>query len=148
MCDHLEEQGSRGYLSGFAPQLGRELCALERYDEAEPLAHQGRELGDPEDAMPQMLWRQTRALVHAHHGEHAAAERLAREAVEISDHTDALNWQGDTLSDLAQVLEAAGRPAEAAEALEQALDRYERKQNIPQARRTRERLALLQPTRA
>jgi len=98
--------------------------------------------------MSQMLWRQTRALVHAHRGEHTKAERLAREAVEIGEHTDALNWQGDTLTDLAQVLEAAGRTDEAAEVLEQALDRYQRKQNIPQARRTRERLALLQPTRA
>jgi len=56
--------------------------------------------------------------------------------------------QGETLSDLAEVLEAAGRGDEAAAALREALDRYERKQVIPLARRARERLAALQPTQA
>ena len=43
---------------------------------------------------------------------------------------DALNVQGDAYRDLAEVLAAAGRPAEAAEELEQALERYERKKNL------------------
>jgi tetratricopeptide (TPR) repeat protein len=94
--------------------------------------------------MPQMFWRQAQALVHAHRGEHAQAEHLAREAVEIGEHTDALEFQGHALYDLAQVLEAAGRPDEAIAAWRQALDRYQRKQVIPLARRTRERLAALQ----
>jgi len=46
------------------------------------------------------------------------------------------------------VLEAAARHEEAAAALRAALDRYERKPIIPLARRTRERLAALQPTQA
>ena len=54
--------------------------------------------------------------------------------------------QGEALSDLAEVLEAAGRRDEAAAALREALERYERKPVIPLARRTRERLAALQPT--
>jgi hypothetical protein len=37
-----------------------------------------------------------------------------------------LNLQGNALNDLAGVLAAAGRTSEPAEALEQALDRYER----------------------
>jgi hypothetical protein len=37
--------------------------------------------------------------------------------------------QGDVLGDLAEVLAAAGRTEEAAEALEQALERYQRKKN-------------------
>ena len=49
-CDLMEEQGHRSGLSTFAPMLGRELCVLGRYDEAEPLARLGRELGDPGDA--------------------------------------------------------------------------------------------------
>jgi class 3 adenylate cyclase/tetratricopeptide (TPR) repeat protein len=146
VCNRLEEQGNRGYLAYYAGQLGCELCALGRYDEAEPLARKGCELGLSEDAMVQMFWRQAQALVHAHRGQHTEAERLARKAVEIGEHTDALNWQGDALTDLAQVLEAAGRSAEAAEVLEQALDCYQRKQNIPQTRRTRQHLAALQST--
>ena len=44
-----------------------------------------------------------------HRGEHAEAERLAREAVAIAERTDALNCQGDALCDLAEVL-ARRRP--------------------------------------
>ncbi len=45
------------------------------------------------------------------------------------------------LADLAEVLELAGRREEAAAALEQALELYERKGNLVMAERTRERLA-------
>ncbi len=43
-------------------------------------------------------------------------------------------------ADLAEVLSLAGRPKEAAEALERALERYERKGNVVMAGRTRDRL--------
>ena len=142
-CDELEGQENRVFLSTLAPLLGRELCALDQHDEAERLALLGRELGTPDDLLTQTLWRQAEALVHAHRGEHAEAETLAREAVEISERTDSLNWQGDALCDLAHVLEAASRPSEAAEALEKALHRYQRKQNLAMATQVRRRLEAL-----
>jgi class 3 adenylate cyclase/tetratricopeptide (TPR) repeat protein len=142
-CDELEEHGLVGYLSSFAPMLGRELCALGRYGEAERLARRGRELGEPQDANAQGIWRQVQALVLSHQGRHAEAERLAREAVVIVERTDSLNWQGEVLCDLAQVLEAAGRPTEAAQALDQALDRYQRKQNLAMVSQVRPRLKRL-----
>ena len=145
LCDRLEALHRLNNLSTYAPMLGRALCALGRYDKAEPLARQGRELGHEQDMATQMLWRRVQALVDAHRGQHAEAERLAREAVEIIDRTDGLNFQGDALCDLAEVLVAAGRSGRAAAALEQALDRYERKRNVVMARRVRERLAELQP---
>jgi tetratricopeptide (TPR) repeat protein len=79
--------------------------------------------------------------VLARRGEHAEAERLAREAVETGDETDMLDAQADTHADLAEVLSLAGRPQEAIEALGQALARYERKGNVVMAGRVRERLA-------
>jgi Flp pilus assembly protein TadD len=88
--------------------------------------------------------RQVQALVHAHHGEHAKAETLAREAVARIERTDGLNYQGDALCDLAEVLHAAGRSDEAEAALAQALERYERKQNLAMAAQVRDRLAKLQ----
>jgi thioredoxin-like negative regulator of GroEL len=91
-----------------------------------------------------MLWRQVQALIHAHRREHATAERLAAEAVAIAERTDALNFHGDARCDLAGVLAAAGRSEEAADALEQALQRYERKKNLAMAAQARERLVLLQ----
>jgi tetratricopeptide (TPR) repeat protein len=123
--------------------LGRSLCALGRHEEAEPLARLGRELGDEQDAMTQALSRQVQALVHARRGHHTQAEQLAREAVAITERTDALNLQGDALFDLAEVLHAAGRSDEAAAAFAQALERYQQRNNLAMAAQVRERLAEL-----
>jgi tetratricopeptide (TPR) repeat protein len=129
-CDMLEQRGYRAFLSTFAPKLGRSLCALGRYREAERLSEVGRKLGAAPDFLTQMLWRQVQARVSSHRGDHAEAKRLANEAISIGNETDALNWQGDALSDLAEVLAAAGRTDEAADALEQALERYQQKKNL------------------
>jgi hypothetical protein len=93
-----------------------------------------------------MLRRQVQALVQASRGEHVEAEQLAREAVAIGEQTDALNFQGDALCDLAEVLQSAGSPDEATATLAQAFDRYERKGNLVMADRTRTRLAELRTT--
>ena len=63
--------------------------------------------------------------------EHAEAERLAREAASV-------------YADLAEVLVIVGRTEGAVEALEQALARYERKENLVMAGRARVCLAELQ----
>jgi ATP/maltotriose-dependent transcriptional regulator MalT len=139
-CDALESLGHRPMLSTYAPLLGRYLCVLGRYDEAAPLAHLGRELGDEHDVVTQALWRQVQALVHASRGEQARGETLAREAVELAERTDSPDLQGDALADLADVLASAGRTDEAADALEQALDRYERKKNLALVAQVRPRL--------
>jgi class 3 adenylate cyclase/tetratricopeptide (TPR) repeat protein len=144
LCEWLEEQGLLGYLCSFAPDLGRELCRLGRYEEAEPLARRGRELAEEGDVTAQASWRQTQALVHLHRGEYAEGERLAREAVAVMEQTDGLNFHGRALCVLAEVLLAAGRDEEAVVALTDALERYERKRNLPMARQVREELAGLQ----
>jgi class 3 adenylate cyclase len=144
-CDLLEARGLGAYLSSYAPLLGRSLCALGRHEEAEPLARLGRELGDEQDAMTQALWRQVQAFVHVRRAQHTQAEQLAREAVAITERTDGLNWQGDALCDLAEVLHAAGRSDEAAAAFAQALERYQQKNNLAVAAQVRERLAELRP---
>ena len=142
-CDRLEAIGNTGELSTYAPSLGRFLCALGRHNEAEPLAERGRELGDPNDILTQQAWRQTQALVLSARGQHAEAERLAREAVEFSLGSDSPAHQGNAFCDLAEVLVGAGRRPEAATAYCQALDRYERKPIVPLARHVRKRLAAL-----
>jgi class 3 adenylate cyclase/tetratricopeptide (TPR) repeat protein len=143
LCAWLEERDQPGLLSTFAPTLGRQLVALGSFEEAETLAARGRELGQEDDMLTQALWRQVQALVQAHRGEHADAARLGRKAVAIAEQTNGLNLQGDALCDLADVLRAAGRDEEAADALAAALERYERKENIPMARQTRTRLMAL-----
>jgi tetratricopeptide (TPR) repeat protein len=80
------------------------------------------------------------ALVCAARDQHSQAERLAREAVEIIERTDASNFQAEALYDLAEVLSAAGRTAEATAALEQALERYVRKKNLAMVAQVRPKL--------
>ncbi|HEX9416776.1 MAG TPA: adenylate/guanylate cyclase domain-containing protein [Gaiellaceae bacterium] len=142
-CRLLDELGDQAYLSTAAGTLARALYALDRLDEADAWAGRAAELGASDDVFTQMLWREVRAKVLAQGGEYVAAERLAREAVAIGEDTDWLDGQGDANADLAEVLSLAGRPQEAAEALEQALARYERKGNVVMAGRTRDRLSAL-----
>ncbi|MEP6910090.1 MAG: adenylate/guanylate cyclase domain-containing protein [Actinomycetota bacterium] len=143
-CRLLGELGALSYLSTAAAILAQALYALDRLDEAETWAGRSAELGASDDATTQMLWRQVKAKVLARRGEHAEAERLAREAVAAGEETDILNAQGDALADLAEVLLLAGRPEEAAASLEQAIERYERKGNRVSTERAQTRLAALQ----
>ena len=145
-CAALEAIGNLAELSSYAPMLGRVLCRLGDYDEAEVLAQRGRELGDPEDVRTEGIWRQTQALVCSARGEHTDAERLAREAVAWAGRSDSPGSQGDALVDLAEVLEAAGRRDEAVAAWQGALDLYELKPILPLARVVRQRLSAIKET--
>ena len=145
-CDLLVELDQRFYLSSVAPMLGRELCALDRYADAERYARLARELEVRQNVLGQATWRQVQARVHASRGKHAEADALAREAVKIAERTDGLNYQGDALRDLAEVLAAAGRNDEAASALEQALDRYQRKKNLAMVAQVSPRLEEVRKT--
>jgi class 3 adenylate cyclase/tetratricopeptide (TPR) repeat protein len=136
-----EEMGNRDFLPFAAGQLAQATYALDQLEEAERWAGRSAELGTSDDALKEMNWRQVKAKVLARRGEHAEAERLAREAVAIGDGTDSLIGQGDAYADLAEVLFLGVNPDEAAAALRQALDRYERKGHIVLAQRIRERLA-------
>jgi class 3 adenylate cyclase/tetratricopeptide (TPR) repeat protein len=138
-----DQLGRRSQLSTVAGVLAQAYVELGKLQEAEHWATVSAELGASEDAATQMIWRQARARTLARRGEHREAERLAREAVAVGAETEALNAQADTYADLGEVLALAGRPEEAAEAFEHALERYERKENLVMAGRLRERLAAL-----
>jgi tetratricopeptide (TPR) repeat protein len=83
---------------------------------------------------------QVDALLCTHRREHGQAEALARKAVELIERTDGLNYQGDAFCALAAALSAAGKEEQALAALVEALDRYERKNNVAMANQTRARL--------
>jgi tetratricopeptide (TPR) repeat protein len=142
-CDAAEARGERGFLATLAPALGRSLCSLGRYEEAVPLAELGRRLSDERDPSSAALWRQVQALIDASNGDYLTGEKLAREAVDVTNRSDGLNLQGDALSDLARILQAAGRRDEAKKTFTEALDRYERKRNLAQASSVRDLLVAL-----
>lgn len=142
-CDFLEAGDEMAPLATYAAILGRELCALGRYDEAAQRVALARERKVEDDPVAAGLWRQVAALVGVHRGDRDEAEQLAREAVAFANETDSPEYHGTALFDLGRVLEAAGRPEEAAAAYRDALGRFEAKQIIPLARRARERLATL-----
>jgi tetratricopeptide (TPR) repeat protein len=143
-CRLHEEFGQQSFLPGAAANLAQALYALDRLDEADALASRAAELGASDDVWNELLWRRVLAKVLARRGEHAEAERLAREAVAVCEETDMLDPQGDAYADLAEVLLLGGNADEAAAALEQALERYKRKENRVSAQRAQERLAELQ----
>ena len=143
-CRLHEELGEQSFLPGAAANLAQALYALDRLDEADAWAGRAAELGASDDVWNELLWRRVLAKVLARRGQHAEAERLAREAVAVCEETDMLDAQGDAYADLAEVLLLGGNADEAAAALEQALERYKRKENRVSAQRAQERLAELQ----
>jgi class 3 adenylate cyclase/tetratricopeptide (TPR) repeat protein len=116
-----------------ASALALALCAQERYEEANRYTEiTGTQLGD--QVMDQIMWRIARSRALAGLGQLDEAARVAREAVTLAGTTDALNLHGDALMALAEVLRVAGQPDQAADAAQQALDRYARKGNLVSAR--------------
>ena len=145
-CRMLDELGETSLLSTAAGYLAQAYYALDRLDNADAWAGRAAELGASDDRLTQMLWRQVKAKVLARWGEHDEAQRRAREAVALGEETDMISAQADAYTDLGEVLIVAGRPKEAAEALQQALARYERKENIVMAERMQTRLRELEAT--
>jgi len=139
-----EDSGERAWRPGAAGRLAEAFYELRRLEDADAWARRARELlGETDDVFWQIQWRRVTAKVLARRGEFIEAERLADEAVAISERTDLINAQGDALRDLAEVLAMAGRRDEAAIAFEQALDRYERKENLAMVAQVRPRLKAL-----
>jgi len=142
-CRMREELGRWSELSTAAGGLALVYCELERLDDAERWAARAVELGTEEDAVTQMLWRQARARILARRGEYEEAERLARAAVEIGDTTEDLDAKAEARADLGDVQVLAGRPDEAAPVVEEALARFEAKENLVRSAHMRARLAEL-----
>jgi hypothetical protein len=135
--------GDTGWLSTQAGELAHVLCTLGRHDEAAEWAQKSAELGQSDDIVTQMYWRQVEARVRAHRGEVGEAERLAREAVVYGKDTDMLSPRGLSHLDLAEVLELAGKRSESAHEVQAALELFEQKGDLAMADQARARLERL-----
>ena len=134
-----EELGAQG----MALDLARSLLAQGDVEEADRLASRVARLSAPSYRPPQVGWRGIRALVLANRGATAKAVELARQGVALADGSDWLELQGGARLDLAEALAAAANDQEAAAVLEEAIERFERKEDVISARQARERLAEL-----
>ncbi len=111
-------------------------------EEAERFSRTGEELADPNDIDAQVRWRRARARASCPPGAGLQRRRSSPgEALDLVADTDALNDHAHTLLDLAEVLRTAGRQEDAAVALSDALELYERKENVAMAAQARRVLA-------
>jgi class 3 adenylate cyclase/tetratricopeptide (TPR) repeat protein len=139
----LSEMGEKGFLSTIAGQLADALYQMGHFEAAERFAEIGRDASSPDDLTSQTLWRSVEAKILAVTGEYTDAEKLGREAVDLSEHSDFLVSKGNVRMDLAEVLRMAGQSKGAEQTISEALDLYEQKGATVLAERARGALQLL-----
>lgn len=139
----LEEAGESGLLSSVAAMLANAVHCQGVFEDAERFTRISEETAARDDYSSQILWRFVRAKAIANGGRLAEGEQLAREAVAFAEDTDDINLHGDALMALAEVLQLAERPDEAAPFIDQALRLYEQKGNLVSAGEARSLLAAL-----
>lgn len=133
--DLLEARGEHGWRSTVAAMLAEALVMLERHSEAEKYADVALSVAGADDITSQARGRIVKAKVLAARGDHDAAERLAREAVELGARSDDLFMQSRLLMGLAEVLRRSGRDA-AVPVLHDAVEVSERKKPRYRGQRT------------
>jgi class 3 adenylate cyclase len=143
-CRDLEELDEKGFLSTRAACLGLCLVRQGRHAEAEPFLEQARQLMPKGGDDVLNLIHIARAATALSEGSLDEAEDHARKALAAIVDWDMPETVGDSLVQLADVLRAAARPAEAAAAYSEALTLYERKENLVAANRVARSLASLQ----
>ena len=92
-----------------AALLSLAVAAQGRRDEAEDLARTAREMTAPGEIEGEVRWRIALSVALAGNDGDPTAERLAREAVAISEPTDMLELRADAEEALGLVLERSGR---------------------------------------
>jgi DNA-binding SARP family transcriptional activator len=134
--DSLGQMGERNVLSTTEALLGRAIAAQgpSRYDEATRLLAMSGPARTAEDLSARIISQGSTARILAARGHHAEAAELANSAVQLAAQTDLLSQRADALLDLAHVLAAADRTADAHAAAAQAHDLHRRKGNRPGVR--------------
>lgn len=127
--DILERLGETAYLSTSAAYIAEALCQQGRYEDAEVFTRISEESADPHDLASQIFWRIARAKVLVRRNLLKEAEKLARDAVLLSEDSDFLDTRIEAVVTLAEVLEATGRSAEVEPRLQEARTWARRKES-------------------
>ncbi len=139
--DLSEKVNDIGHLASVAPDLGDVLYEQGRYEEALLLAEVSERITIEGDVDAGARWRQLRGKALARLGRMEEATAAATAAVDLSGPTQYLDLRSHALVGLAEVHRLAGRSAEAAAALRQAIELCREKGNLVGERRA---MALLE----
>ena len=139
----LEEMGDKAFLSTTAAYLAQAVYAQGREDDAGRYTEISEELASRDDTLTQVIWRSVRAGLLARQDRIPEAEALAREAVAMAESTDFITTRADALTELAAILQRAGRLDEARSAAADGLALHEQKGNSAAAGKTRAHFAVL-----
>jgi DNA-binding SARP family transcriptional activator len=136
-CDTLERFEDWADLSTSGADLAQALYGQDRYADAAAWAELAEARARSDDLSAQFSWRAIRGKLEARIGNVEHGAKLAFEALEIVERTDALTQHGEVLLDLAEVLSLAHRRDEAADRVEAALELFAQKENVASAGRGR-----------
>ena len=125
--EQLTELGEHAYASTVAADLANCLLTLGRDEEAEAALLTARELCPPGDIGTIVNADLAEARLHLRRGRLEDAERVVDRSLEVAATTDFWEYRGAGHEVRALILVAGGRRAEAAAALETALQAYRAK---------------------
>ncbi|MFL5964053.1 MAG: AAA family ATPase [Gaiellaceae bacterium] len=135
--DKLGELGETGFRSTMAIHLGGIAYEQGRLDDAEAFAHEGEEMGGPDDLTNMVLGPALRAKILADRGQAADAEALARRAVELAETGDLPEMRSGAWNALGHVLGKQNRVEEARAAYEREIIEHESHGDIVNAAKVR-----------
>jgi class 3 adenylate cyclase/tetratricopeptide (TPR) repeat protein len=136
-CDFLVKAREAYMLSTVAAVFARVQREQGLDDEALALSKTAEAAAAEDDIDAQVQWRSVRAPILARRGEVAEAEALARAAVALATSAEVPLLLAEAHTDLAQVLVAAGRSAEAQAEYRRAADIFAGKGDVISAARAR-----------
>jgi tetratricopeptide (TPR) repeat protein len=144
-CDRLERLGEKAFLPTRLGCLAEAIYAQGRFAEAEDMSRrtEAAAASDPGDLDAQFRWRAVLGKALAQRGEFEEGEAMVRAAANLIQGTDWLNMRAGVETDLAEVLQLAGRDAEAIPHLKEALRLFEAKENQVAAANVRSRLTAI-----
>jgi predicted ATPase len=144
--DEADELGDNGFRATVAAALAHTLVEQRRLEEADELVHLAETSAAEDDLASQVLWRATRGRMLALSGSAVEAQAVARDAITLAESTDDINMHADALADLAEVFAGGEDPTGAMDALDRAIDLYERKGNVVASASARRRRIALEKT--
>jgi DNA-binding SARP family transcriptional activator len=130
LCEEYRQRQAFSHLASRAGDLADALYGLDRLDEASEWVDVARSHSASDDVDAHVLWMPVRAKLLARNGAVEDAVALARDAIRLTESSDALNRNAKAYGDLGEVLVLAGRPDEAHAAYSSALGFFEAKGNV------------------